>query len=146
VAILNYTTTVSAGQTAAQVQAMLGRAGAETVATTYDRGRATGVSFVLSTPELGRTGYVLPIRVDGVRKALVRDAPPRYRTPEQAERVAWRIAKDWLEAQLALVAAGLADLPEVMLPYQLTSSGQTVYRTLVESAGARAAIEAGASA
>src|SRR5215218_1457006 len=120
--ILNYTTSVTAGRTAAEVAAMLGGAGASTVATTYQDGRPAGVSFVLDTAG-GRFGYTLPVKVDGVGKALRRNAPPRYRTPQQAERVAWRIAKDWLEAQLALVEAGMAELPEVMLPYQVTGSG-----------------------
>lgn len=50
-----------------------------------------------------------------------------WSTPEQAARVAWRIAKDWLEAQAALIDAEMALLDEVMLPYMLGDRGQTVY-------------------
>lgn len=42
-------------------------------------------------------------------------------TPAQAARVAWRIAKDWLEAQSALIDAQLATLDEVMMPYMVAS-------------------------
>lgn len=35
---------------------------------------------------------------------------PRWHRRARRSRVAWRIVKDWLEAQLALVAADLADL------------------------------------
>ncbi|WP_189339127.1 hypothetical protein [Williamsia muralis] len=28
---------------------------------------------------------------------------PKYQTPEHALRVAWRITKDWVEAQLAII-------------------------------------------
>lgn len=41
----------------------------------------------------------------------------RYLTLEQANRVAWRIAHDWLRAQLAIIDAGMVTLPEVMFPY-----------------------------
>jgi hypothetical protein len=129
--ILNYTTTVAAAKTASEVQGILGKAGASTVLVRYEQGRAVGVVFELATP-LGVGQYVLPVRVDAVRKVLYRDAPPRYRSAEQAERVAWRIAKDWLEAQVALVQAGAADMAEVMMPYLTTSSGQTMYELLRE--------------
>lgn len=52
---------------------------------------------------------------------------PGQKTPEQAARVAWRIAKDWLEAQAALIDAQLASLDEVMLPYMVDAAGQTMY-------------------
>lgn len=43
------------------------------------------------------------------------------------ERVAWRIVKDWVEAQMALIESGLAELPEVFLPYAVKPDGRTVY-------------------
>lgn len=141
--ILNYSTTVPAVKTVGEIQAMLGRAGAATVATTYEGGQPSGVTFVLDTP-VGRSGYVLPVKVAAVHVVLRKTAGrSAQKTEAHAERVAWRIAKDWLEAQLALVEAGLAALDEVMLPYQITTSGQTVYALLTESAGARAALERG---
>ena len=48
-------------------------------------------------------------------------------TPEQAARVAWRILKDWVEAQMAVIDAGMATLPQVFLPYAQTDTGETVY-------------------
>ena len=47
-------------------------------------------------------------------------------TYEQACRVAWRIIKDWLEAQMALIQTQQADLAEIFLPY-LTSGNQSFY-------------------
>lgn len=138
--ILNYTTTVSAAKTASEVQAILGRAGAGTVMVRYENGRPAGVAFELSTP-LGSGHYVLPVRVVAVQKVLEKTAPRRYQTADQAERVAWRIAKDWLEAQVALVQAGAAEMAEVMLPYLSTSGGQTMYELLRERG--MAALEAG---
>ncbi len=44
--------------------------------------------------------------------------------------MAWRICKDWIEAQLAIVEAEMADMVEVFLPYAQTESGETVYEQL----------------
>ena len=59
--------------------------------------------------------------------------PPRYADRAQAERVAWRVLKDWLEAQLALIEAGVADMAEVMLPYLHVAPGVTLYRAYLDN-------------
>jgi hypothetical protein len=54
---------------------------------------------------------------------------PRSKCNEaQAQKVAWRIVKDWVEAQMAIVEAQLADMAEVFLPYAITKSGTTLYK------------------
>ena len=61
----------------------------------------------------------------------------RLQSKEQARRVAWRIIKDWIDAQLALVEVRLVSLPEVFLPYAVSPrSGRTLYEEL-ESGGLR---------
>lgn len=40
-------------------------------------------------------------------------------TPNQAKRVAWRIIKRWIEAQLAFVETGMLSFEEVFLSYKL---------------------------
>jgi hypothetical protein len=54
--------------------------------------------------------------------------------------VAWRVLKDWLEAQLALIEAGVADMSQVMLPYMRGDDGLTVWQRYLERE--QAAIEA----
>lgn len=52
---------------------------------------------------------------------------------QQAERVAWRIIKDWIEAQMAIIEAQLASMDEVFFPYMLDSAGQkTLYEAYCE--------------
>lgn len=46
---------------------------------------------------------------------------------DQAERVAWRIVKDWLAAQLAILETEMVDVQQVFLPYFLNRQGQTLY-------------------
>ena len=48
---------------------------------------------------------------------------------EQSERVAWRVIKDWLDAQLSLIYVGQAELEQVMLPYA-TDGKTTLYEKL----------------
>jgi hypothetical protein len=142
--ILNYTTTISADKTASEIGRTLAKGGAASVSTMYDEGRPVGVGFSLATPH-GDRHFRLPVNVDGVHAALSRDrsVPARYQVPAQAERVAWRIVKDWIEAQVALVQAQMATLDEVMLPYLLEGgSGRTLYQVYV--ANEHAALEAGA--
>lgn len=130
---LNYTTTIPAEKTVGEVQAMLGRSGASAVATTYDGGRPSGVNFQMTTAH-GPATFALPVDVDGVQSALAKAqragqirsiSRAKALSREHAERVAWRVIKDWLEAQLALIAASMAQLDTVMLPYLLVD-GQTL--------------------
>ena len=41
--------------------------------------------------------------------------------------MAWRLVLRWLEAQLAMIRAGLASLDEVFLPYAQDQNGVTLY-------------------
>jgi hypothetical protein len=75
------------------------------------------------------------VKVDAVCQVLQKDRkiPPRLRTPEQGQRVAWRIMKDWLEAQLAIVATEMVSFDQVMLPYMRTNDGRSVYEHYLDS-------------
>ncbi|WIA96433.1 hypothetical protein [Curtobacterium sp. MCBA15_004] len=140
--ILNYTTTIPVGKTMGEVQYALARRGVKSISTLFDdEGHPSGLGFTMKT-DYGLRDFELPVRTEGVLPAMTADkSVPRAKcTPEQAARVAWRIAKDWLEAQAALIDAGLASLDEVMLPYMLTDSGRTVY---VETRRGLLALESG---
>ena len=56
--------------------------------------------------------------------------PPRYVSKEQAERVAWRILKDWVESQMAIVEAGMVKAEEVFLPYMLMAGDVTLFQAI----------------
>lgn len=132
-ALLNYTTTVSVDRTIAGVHSILVKAKARAVQTEYDdSGSPIAVAFSFNTP-FGIRFYHLPINVDSVLAVLKRDrtVPNRYKTAAQAERVAWRIIKDWLEAQLAIIATEMVTLDQVMLPY-MRADGRSVYELFIE--------------
>lgn len=130
--ILNYRTEIPAEKTVGEIQKKLAKAGAQAVLSEYDNeGILTSLSFRLMTAH-GPIFFRLPAKIQGVQKALERDpkVAGKLRSRAHAARVAWRICKDWIEAQLAIVEAEMADMVEVFLPYAQTESGETVYEQL----------------
>jgi len=131
--ILNYTTKVSAQRSVNEITALLTKAKAQAILTELENGAVSAISFRVQT-EFGILTFRLPARIPQVYAVLSksRDIPPRLRTRDQAVRVAWRIVKDWLEAQLAMIEAGLADLEQVFLPYTQDLQGATLYERMKE--------------
>ncbi len=128
--ILNYTTKVDTKRTAAEIQETLVDAGVRGVMVEYDSDRQpTALTFQIEMQ--GRlVSFRLPSRWVGVYNILHdnRKIERRYRTEDQAKRVAWRIVKDWVEAQLAMVQAQTAEMPEVFLPYAVNpQTNRTLY-------------------
>lgn len=129
---LNYSTTVSTDRTSAECLGILARSGASAIAFTYASRKPVGIAFGLDTPH-GTRSFELPVNVDGVHKCLMQaNVAPRFTTREQAERVAWRILKDWLEAQLAIIDAQMVTLDQVMLPYLRVDDTHTLYEAYRE--------------
>lgn len=147
---LNYTTVVAASKTAGEMSALLSKHGATRVTVTFVQGRHVGLEFTLATPH-GDREFVLPIDVDAVlqlfqKQARSREIPRRYANPQQAERTAWRVAKIWLEAQLAIIEAQMANLDEVMLPYLVVDQGairKTLYNRYREAEESALALTTG---
>lgn len=140
---VNYTTKINAAQTVAEMQALLAKHGARRIAVEYDHhGVPSSIDFSLETPH-GQRNFSLPAEVSRMEKLLLReDREGRLKTGSasvrtsraQAERVAWRVMKTWLEAQLALVAAEMADIDQALLAYlQLSPGGKTLYEAYRES-------------
>ena len=131
--IANYTTRTSVHSSMLEVQHLLARAGAKSVRIDYQDGEPRALAFLL---DVGRheIAYRLPANADGMLAALRRDkkVPRHLCNREHADRVAWRVVKDWLRAQFALVEADQAKLAEVMLPYAITATGRTLYQELEE--------------
>lgn len=127
-AILNYTTEVSTEKTVGEIQAKLVAAKASAVMTQYDNCVLTSLSFKIQTAH-GEMSLKLPANIEGVYKAIQRSpkVPHRLKTREQAARVAWRIIKHWVDAQLAIIEAEVATLPQVFLPYMQNPEGSTMY-------------------
>ncbi len=124
-AILNYTTKIDADQTAGEIRIILRKHGAKKILEEYDeKDRLAALSFIINTPA-GEKGIRLPANVKGVMAALRKDNV--LKDYDHAERVAWRIVKDWTEAQMAIIDAGMVSMEEVFFPYLLGEGNKTYF-------------------
>ena len=142
--ILNYTTTVPPERSVDEITTLLVRKGAKSVTSDFnDDGRVKAVSFVMAVGGLP-TRFLMPANAEGVAKVMLREKPyrPQIRSTkqkyeqkvrQQAERVAWRILKDWVEAQMALIESSQAEAAQVFMPYATARDGRTMYELFVEN-------------
>ena len=134
-ALKNYTTRVSAERTATQITELLGKHGASKVMHAYDGGRIAGVMFAIETPH-GEIGFKMPVDVDRCHAVLLKEKVLPSSKPkaayEQSRRVAWRLVKDWIEVQLALIETEMVTLDQVMLPYVVDRNDRTLYEHMLE--------------
>lgn len=123
--LLNYTTKVDVYTTLGAIQGQLVKHGAKKIMQDYDdHGRIAALTFLIDTPA-GMRGIRLPANVDKVHSVLHRQKIKCDR--EQAERVAWRIVKDWVEAQMAILESEMVQMDEIFLPYMVNNNGQTFF-------------------
>jgi hypothetical protein len=142
--ILNYSTEVPSERTIGEITGMLVRKGARSIHQEFDEnGEVTAVSFVMPVGGVA-VRFQLPSRAAGVLRVLLKEKPynSNYRYPRgeheqrlaaQAKRVSWRILKDWVEAQLALIESGQAEMGQVFMPYATQQDGRTMYELWFES-------------
>ena len=134
--ILNYTTSIAVEKTVGQIQAMLAEAGAAAIMIEYDAERIlSSVSFRINY-QGALVSFRLPAQLDPVYVILQNDdqVPRKLKSREQAARVAWRIIKVWVEAQLAIVEAEQVEMVEVFLPFaQNPNTGETVFTQLANN-------------
>lgn len=126
--ILNYTTKIEAAKTAGEVQTILAKAGASGVAMQFDSGQPVALAFTAMTP-FGLREFTLPTNWQSVQRVLRKQkVQASFLTEEHAKRVAWRIVKDWVEAQLAIIQTEMVTIDQVMLPYMRNGDdGATVF-------------------
>ena len=130
-AIANYTTTISVSKTIGEIQAMLGKHGASGVLVQYGNDREPkSVRFSIMSGE-HELFYSLPARSENILELFKKQGVPRkLQCMEQAQRTAWRLIKDWIRAQTALVEAELVELSEVFLPYMTNDKGDTLFEVM----------------
>lgn len=143
--IMNYSTVVPPERSIGEITSLLIRKGARSITQDfYDDGRVKAVSFVMAVGGVP-TRFVLPANTTGVAGVMMAEKPfnssrskvtrdqYRQKMMAQAEWVAWRILKDWVAAQMALIESGQAQAAQVFLPYATESSGRTFYELFVEN-------------
>lgn len=131
-ALLNYTTSIGVHKTLGEIHETLAVHGAKKVMYDYDdAGHIRTLSFVVNTPD-GERGVKLPANVPAIFEVLKQQkkAGKIKTNPDyaQAERVAWRIIKDWVESQMAILESQMVQFEEIFLPYMVNNKGLTFYQ------------------
>lgn len=126
--LLNYSTSIDVNKTLSEIQKILVSHGATQILYDFDNGRTIGLRFKINTPE-GVVGVKLPANIDPVYEVLKVQKSKRRITVkvdyEQAERVAWRIIKDWIAGQMAFLETKMVKTDQLLLAFLLTNDGQT---------------------
>lgn len=132
--ILNYTTKIDPHKTLTEIQQILASGGAEEVRIKNNSSKMPIALAFSITWNGGPVYFELPCNFEGVMASMrkSRKVPRNLCTEEQALRVGWRIVKDWIAAQIAIVEAGVSSMAEVFLPYAITKDGSTMFKLLEE--------------
>lgn len=128
---ISYSTSIPVTKTTGEIVAMLARAGAQRVATSFDQdGVADGLSFALHTEVFGVRIFQLPVDIDQMHRRMTSLSRARKlnisralaESREQAARVAWRVVRTWLASQLSLIDTGMFTLEQTFFAH-LKSGG-----------------------
>ena len=126
--IKNFSTGVAANKSIAEIEKILTDFGAEAIMKSYTGdGKVKSLAF-----KYQNNAYMLPSNVDGVyqvmfaNKKTYRKVNANKNREEQEYRIAWRLLKDWIHAQISIVYSGQATPDQIMLPYMYNGQ-KTVY-------------------
>lgn len=135
-ALKNYTTKVPANRSVQEIQEMLQKGGASGVLLEYEKGtgRIGGLVFQIEF-DGKKLGFKLPLAWRDAQAVLSAENNPRAEDDDYAYRVAWRILRDWVDVQMALIAIKQVQLPQVFLPYAIQGNGKTIYQNILENPG-----------
>ena len=134
--IKNYTSQVPAATSVGRIEKMLVGIGANRFVKDYNSdGVLTSIFFEANIGEI-KAAFRLPARVEACYNVLVaqykRPTKKSYQVArQQAERTAWKIIHDWVDAQCAMIQLEQAELAQVFLPYAWDGS-QTLYEKALE--------------
>lgn len=139
-AIKNYTTQIDAEKTIMEIESILSKHGARGILKEYNgAGYVTGVSFYIEL-EGNKLPFKLPLELPAwiaLINQAVRDKklPKRFLNDSiQAQRIGWRVIKDWIDAQMALIETRTVKLEQVFLPYIYDfGTKQTLYDKFLEN-------------
>jgi len=77
--------------------------------------------------------FKLPAQIANCERVLManlsRRAKPetKKQVPKQAERTAWKIMSDWVEAQMAMIELAQVEVMEVFMPYLYDSATKQTF-------------------
>lgn len=132
--IKNYTSSVSAEKSIADIEKILIHMGATNIAKQYINGKIESISFSIKVGD-SHVPYRLPGRVEPIKKLFIsslKRRPTNIQTEQariQAERTAWKNVKEWVELQATMIKLEQVEFMEVFMPYMYSfEKDQTFYQ------------------
>ncbi len=113
----------------AEIQKMLVLHGAKHVNLEYENGTGR-ISQVVFSIELNNKliGFRLPIHWQACKDTMIEQGNRRAeRDDDYCYRVAWRILRDWVDVQMAILETKMVSLPQIFLPYAMSATGETMF-------------------
>ena len=144
-ALKNYTSQVSASRSIGWIEDKLSKNGARQILKEYTPdARVASIAFIIHTNGV-ELPFHLPARIAACEKVLRAEVRrPNNNTykriKEQAERTAWKILADWVDAQMAMVELAQVDIVEVFLPYLFDRSKQQTFYQMLQNQGFQKAL------
>ena len=130
--IANYSTIVTAQKSIGEIQGILVAHGAKHILMDYEGEEPVGLAFVVATP-YGDTPFRLPANIEKVEAVLNKQRVRSKVGRELAARVAWRILKDWVRAQMAIEETEMVTIDQIFLPYmQVGKGGKILYEVMLD--------------
>jgi|SRR3972149_999150 len=129
--IANYSTTVTALKSIGEIQGILAAHGAKHILMDYNNAEPIGLAFIVATP-YGDTPFKLPANIDRVQGVLNKQRVRTSVDRDLASRVAWRILKDWVRAQMAILETEMVTIDQIFLPYMQMESGKILYEVMLD--------------
>jgi len=138
----NYSTNIPTAKTIMEIEDILTKHRSTDIWKQYDAdGNIISLNFAINT-EFGKMPFKLPVNVEAVRQILKSEkrdkkislSKNQVEDLQTAQRIAWRIMKDWIDAQMALVDITMVKFEQVFLPYTYDfDKNRSLYDTFKES-------------
>lgn len=133
----NYTSSQSVARSISYIEAKLVQHGATQILKRYGPdSRVDSICFSINI-DGNDMPFKLPAKVQECEKVLLANLSARARpetrkkVPQQAERTAWKILQDWVEAQMAMIELSQTEIMEVFLSYLFDGQkGQTFFEQI----------------
>lgn len=134
----NFTTQIEVEKTMAEIEKILAKHGATHIYKMYDdKGVPKALAFKTTVRERD-VAFKLPMNEDKIMTVFKNEVskgviPKKYWDDrEQARRTGWRIIKDWVDSQMALLEIELVKFEEVFLPYMYNQEKDKTLFELME--------------
>lgn len=115
-----------------KIQEILSYHGAQKIMFDYENRKVAAISFAMEI-EGQIMGFKIPAYVENVTQILYggkdrwnREKKITQLQKDQAYKTAWANIRDWIDAQMALVATKQAKINHIFLPYLVMGNGETL--------------------